>query len=123
MRRVAADQRDDDPRSEERRLGAPALLGEISPARARQENEQQGGQQRGDPGHGRGEKLSGDAADREGHGGCTRMRVPLLCFADSGYMAQEPLAELKGQVRVKGNVLETQPSAQISVPCVHGENT
>lgn len=120
MRRVAADQRDDDPRSEERRLGAPALLGEISPARARQENEQQGGQQRGDPGHGRGEKLGGDAADREGHRGCTRLRVPLLCFADSGYMAQE-LAELKGQDRVKGNVLETQPSAHISVLCAWGK--
>lgn len=30
-----------------------------------------------------GEKLAGDAADREGHGGCERLRVPLLSFADS----------------------------------------
>lgn len=56
MRRVAAHQRDDDPGSEERRLGAPALLREVSPTRARQENAQQGRQQRGDPEHGRGEK-------------------------------------------------------------------
>lgn len=96
MRRVAADQRDDDPRSEQRGLGAPALLGEISPARARQEDEQQGRQQRGDPGHGRGERLASDAADREGHGGRRNLRVPLLCYADSGYMAEE-LAELKGR--------------------------
>lgn len=96
MRRIAADQRDDDPRSEEWRLGAPVLLGEISPARARQENEQQGRQQRGDPEHGRGEKLAGDAADRERHGGCEKLRVPLLCYADNGYMAEER-DELKGR--------------------------
>lgn len=86
MRTVAADQRDDHPRSEERRLRAPALLGEVSPARAQQENEQQGRQQRADPEHGRGggEQLAGDAADREGNGGCGQQRLPLLCYADRG---------------------------------------
>lgn len=102
VRRVAADQRDDDPGSEERRLGAPALLGEIPPTRARQENEQQGGQQRGDPGHGRGQGLVGERGgggqrDREKRlGGCNELRVPLLCYADSGQMA-EGLTELKGR--------------------------
>lgn len=96
MRRVAADQRDDDPRSEELRLGAPALLGEISPARAQQEDVQQGKQQRGDPEHGRGEKLAVDAAYREGHGGCRKLRVPLFCYADRVYMAEE-LTQLKGR--------------------------
>lgn len=60
MRRVAADQCDDDPRSEERRLGAPALLGEISPARGQQKKGQQDKQKRGDPEHGKGEELGGD---------------------------------------------------------------
>lgn len=53
VRRVAAHQRDDHPGSKERGLGAPALLGEIPLAQARQENEQQGRQQRCDPVHGR----------------------------------------------------------------------
>lgn len=73
MCRVAADQRDDDPGSEERRLGAPALLGEIPPAQPRQENTQQGRQQRADPVHGKernspvtvGEARA-DAAQRDG---------------------------------------------------------
>lgn len=62
VRRVAADQCDDDPRSEERRLGAPALLGEISPARGQQKKGQQDKQKRADRVHGRGEKLGGDEA-------------------------------------------------------------
>lgn len=97
MRRVAADQCDDDPRSEERRLGAPALLGEVSPARGQQKKGRQDKQKRVDPVHGRGEKLGGDEAHRVGSGGCREVRIPLLCYADTGYMA-EALAELKGWV-------------------------
>lgn len=66
MRRVAADQCDDDPRSEERRLRAPALLGEISPARGQQKKGQQDKQKRSDPEHGRGEKLGDDEVHRVG---------------------------------------------------------
>lgn len=95
MRRVAADQCDDDPRSEERRLGAPALLGEISPARGQQKKGQQDKQKRGDPEHGRGEELGGDEVHRVGNGGCRKATRPLLCYADTGYMA-EALAQLKG---------------------------
>lgn len=89
MRRVAADQRDDDPGSEKRRLGAPALLREISPARAWQEKAQQGRQQRSDPGHGRGDELGGDAADREGRRRCrcAGSRGCVVFYADSEYMA------------------------------------
>lgn len=97
VRRVAADQRDGDPRSEERRLGAPVLLGEISPARGQQKKGQQDKQKRGDPEHGRGEELGGDEAHRVENGGCRKARLPLLCYADTGYMA-EALAHLKGCV-------------------------
>lgn len=98
MRRVAADECDDDPRSEERRLGAPALLGEVSPARGQQKKGRQDKQKRVDPVHGRGEKLGGDEAHRVGNGGCSRkVRILLLCYADTGYMA-EALVELKGCV-------------------------
>lgn len=95
MRRVAADQCDDDPRSEERRLRAPALLGEISPARGQQKKGQQDKQKRGDTEHGRGEELGGDEVHRVGTADAEKARIPLLCYADTGYMA-EALAKLKG---------------------------
>lgn len=51
--RVAANEREEDPRSEQRRLGVPALLGEICPdwsAAGRQEQEQGSGEE-GRPEH------------------------------------------------------------------------
>lgn len=53
MLRVAANEREEDPRSEQRRLGVPALLGEICPdwsAAGRQEQEQGSGEE-GRPKH------------------------------------------------------------------------
>lgn len=64
MRRVPTDKSDDDPGSKKPRLVAPPLLGEISLIQARQENEQQGGQQQGVPQHGNG-KNSADTAERD----------------------------------------------------------
>lgn len=54
MLRVSANEGEEDPRSEERRLGAPALLREVSPSRtgAGEEQEEQGGGEAGEPGHG-----------------------------------------------------------------------
>lgn len=95
VRRVAADQCDDDPRSEERRLGAPALLVEISPARGQQKKGQQDKQKRGDPEHGRGQELGGDAVHRVRNGGCRKARPCCWVVPDTGYMA-EALAQLKG---------------------------
>lgn len=50
---VPADEGEEDPRSEERRLGVPALLRKISPGRnaAGQEQEEQGGGEAGEPVH------------------------------------------------------------------------
>lgn len=50
---VPADEGEENPGGEERRLGVPALLGEISPSRTAggQEQEEQGGGEAGEPEH------------------------------------------------------------------------
>lgn len=95
MGRVAADQRDDNPGSEERGLGAPALLGEISAVRNRQQNVEQGRQQRGDPEHGRGDSNSPETwrTEMKTHGKDAERRNG---YADMEYMAVW-LSELKGK--------------------------